>query len=175
MLAGRFPDHGRLGAGHDRLVDIVVQREHHLRPLADGERRAGDDGHEGALEALAAGNTADALAQARTAVARDPLSPFAKFALASAEQAGGQAYTARATLEEAVREQPSNPQTWLELARNELSSSPRLALHALQATIYLNPESIAPENLADNERVGVEIHNDYIEALQAAGGQDAAQ
>jgi hypothetical protein len=172
----RSPAQLLAGAGRLRVaIAAAAVAAALLAAWSQWQPQRAEDAREGALEALAAGNTADALAQARTAVARDPLSPFAKFALASAEQAGGQAYTARATLEEAVREQPSNPQTWLELARNELSSSPRLALHALQATIYLNPESIAPENLADNERVGVEIHNDYIEALQAAGGQDAAQ
>ena len=82
---------------------------------------------------------------------------------------GGNTAQARSTLAKAVREQPSNPKTWLELARFDLSRNPQAALSELRATIYLNPESIAPENIAppNGQREGIEIYNDYIQALRA--------
>jgi len=117
--------------------------------------------------ALVARNPTAALADARTGVARDSLSVQALFTLATVQQAAGHSALARATLQRAVRLQPSNPQTWLALARYDLTSSPRAAVDELQAAIYLNPESIAPEAVA-KEREALEIHNDYIEALRAA-------
>ena len=105
---------------------------------------------------------------ANRAVSRDPLSVEALFTLASVEQVSGRPALARATLERAVRLQPSNPQTWLELGRYDLSSNPRAAVKELQAAIYLNPESIAPEAIAAGQREAIEIHNDYIQALTAA-------
>ncbi len=117
--------------------------------------------------ALVARNPTAALAAAQTGVARDPLSVQALFTLATVEQAAGHGAQARATLQQAVRLQPSNPQSWLALARHDLASNPRAAVSELQAAIYLNPESIAPEALA-KEREALEIHNDYIQALQAS-------
>jgi len=67
-----------------------------------------------------------------------------------------------------VRLQPSNPQTWLTLGRYDLTHAPRSALAELQAAIYLNPESIAPELLAEHQREAVEIYNDYVEAVRAS-------
>jgi O-antigen ligase/polysaccharide polymerase Wzy-like membrane protein len=109
-----------------------------------------------------------ALAAAQSGVARDPLSAQALFTLAAVRQASGHVALARATLQRAVRLQPSNPQTWLALARYDLlHGQPRSAMQELQAVIYLNPEVIAPEALA-KEREAVEIHNDYIQALHAS-------
>src|SRR5205823_2088160 len=83
---------------------------------------------------------------------------------------------ARQTLAKAVREQPSNPQTWLALARYDLNRNPRAALNELRAAIYLNPESIAPELLTPEraDREAIEIYNDYIQALRATQAQAAA-
>ena len=69
-----------------------------------------------------------------------------------------------------MREQPSNPQTWLALGRYDLSADPSAAVKDLQAAIYLNPESIAPELLTReyNDPEAVEIYNDYIQALRAS-------
>ena len=117
--------------------------------------------------ALLARNPEAARSAADTAVSRDPLSAEALLTLADIQQVRGQPALARATLQRAVRLQPSNPQTWLALARSDLTRYPRAALQELQAAIYLNPESIAPEALA-KEPQAIELHNDYIQALRAA-------
>ena len=38
----------------------------------------------------------------------------------------------------------------------------------LQAAVYLNPESIAPEAVADGNPEAITIQNDYVEALRAS-------
>jgi hypothetical protein len=112
---------------------------------------------------------------AERAVTRDPLSVEALFTLASAEQVAGQPALARVTLERAVRLQPSNWETWLRLGRYDVSSDPRAAVKELQAAIYLNPESIAPEEIADGNVEAIRIHNEYIQALRASAQPAAAQ
>src|SRR5438046_2166500 len=52
---------------------------------------------------------------AKAAVSRDPLSAQALFTLATIQHATGRTALARATLQRAVRLQPSNPQTWIAL------------------------------------------------------------
>jgi O-antigen ligase len=131
-----------------------------------------EDARQQAL-ALLAREPRAALDAANTAVSRDPLSAEALMTLAHVQPVGGEAALARATLQRAVRLQPSNPQTWLALGRYDLPRDPRSAVQELQAAIYLNPESIAPEALA-KERQAVEIHNDYIQALRAASFSTAA-
>jgi cytochrome c-type biogenesis protein CcmH/NrfG len=86
----------------------------------------------------------------------------------------GQASLAKATLERAVRLQPSNPQTWVALGEYDLTSNPEAALADLHAAIYLNPESIAPELIADGNPEAVTIQNDYVEALRATGSTATA-
>jgi tetratricopeptide (TPR) repeat protein len=108
-----------------------------------------------------------ALASARAGVSRDPLSAQALFTLSTVEQATGQPALARATLQRAVHLQPSNPQTWLALARYDLASNPAAALKELQAAIYLNPESISPEAIADQIPESLAIQSDYVQALRA--------
>ena len=116
-----------------------------------------------------------AIAAANSAVSRDPLSVEALFTLASIQQVSGRPALSRATLERAVRLQPSNPQTWLVLGRYDLTSgNPQAAVKELEAAIFLNPESIAPEALANGQREAIETQNDYIQALQAAAQQEAA-
>lgn len=115
-----------------------------------------------------------AIAAASSAVSRDPLSVEALFTLASVQQVSGRPALSRATLERAVRLQPSNPQTWLVLGRYDLTSgNPQAAAKELEAAIFLNPESIAPEALANGQREAIEVHNDYIQALQAAAKQES--
>jgi len=112
-----------------------------------------------------------AIAAADAAVARDPLSIEALVTLASVERVSGEPARARATLERAVRLQPSNPQTWLALGRYDLQSSPsnpQAAVKELQAAIYLDPESISAEAVASGNREAIEVHNDYIQALQGS-------
>jgi O-antigen ligase len=118
--------------------------------------------------AMLARDPAGARAAADAGVSRDPLSAEALFTLANVESSTGQAAAARATLAKAVHLQPSNPQTWLELGRFDLAGNPKAALEELRAAIYLNPETIAPEEIGgpypNAESVG--IYNDYIEALR---------
>jgi hypothetical protein len=126
-----------------------------------------EDARQEALTLLAH-NPRDAEAAADTAVSRDPVSVEALLTLASIQQTEGQASLARATLQRAVRLQPSNPQTWVALGKYDLSSgNSQAALQELRAAIYLNPESIAPEAIARGEREAIEIQNAYIEALRA--------
>ena len=122
--------------------------------------------------ALLTTNPHAALAKAQTGVARDPLSAQALIVLSAVQQTAGEPALAKATLQRAVRLQPSNPQTWLALARHDLASEPAVALKELQAAIYLNPESIAPEAIAPPyaNPESVEIYNDYVQALRATGG-----
>jgi hypothetical protein len=128
-----------------------------------------EDARQQALERVQR-DPSGALAAAQLAVARDPLSPFALFTLADIQQVSGKPTLARATLQRAVREQPSNPQTWLTLGRYDLSAQPRAALGELRAAIYLDPESIAPELLSPerNDREAIEIYNAYVQALRAS-------
>ena len=106
-------------------------------------------------------------------MSRDPLSAEALMTLANVQEVRGDPALARATLQKAVRLQPSNPQTWLALGRYDLTRNPQAALRELEAAIYLNPESISPEALA-KERDAVEIHNDYILALRASSKAQGA-
>ncbi len=121
--------------------------------------------------ALLTTNPHGALAKAQTGVARDLrfLRRQALIVLAAVQQASGEPAPAKATLQRAVRLQPSNPQTWLALARHDLASEPAVALKELQAAIYLNPESIAPEAIAPPypNPESVEIYDDYVQALRA--------
>jgi O-antigen ligase len=110
-----------------------------------------------------------ALATARTAVSRDPLSAQALFTLAAVEQANGERARARATLQRAVRLQPSNPQTWTALGEYDLSGNPTAAAQELAASIYLNPESVSTEAIAQGNPEAISIENAYVQALRATG------
>jgi O-antigen ligase len=123
---------------------------------------------------LLANNRPAASDAAQTAVSRDPLSAEALITLAYVQSTSGHSALARATLQRAVRLQPSNPQTWLALGRADLGSHPRAALHEFEAAIYLNPESIAPEALAE-ERPAVETYNDYVSAYRAVEARTRAR
>jgi O-Antigen ligase len=116
-----------------------------------------------------ASNPRGALSTAQTAVSRDPLSAQALFTLSAVQQATGRPELARATLQRAVRLQPSNPQTWLTLGQFDLAKYPRAAEHELAAAIYLNPESVSPEAIAQGNPEAIAIQNDYVQALRAAG------
>jgi O-Antigen ligase len=110
-----------------------------------------------------------ALASARDAVSIDPLSAQARFTLAAVQQARGERADARATLQRAVRLQPSNPQTWLALGQFDLAAGkPAAAAEEIGASIYLNPESVATEAIAQGDPEAVSIENDYVQALRAA-------
>ena len=115
-----------------------------------------------------------ALSSAQTATARDPLSAQALSTLSAVQQAGGKPALARATLQRAVRLQPSNPQTWLTLGEYDLTRNPAAARHELEAAIYLNPESVSPEAIAQGNPEAIAIENDYVQAVRAAGAQASA-
>ncbi len=104
--------------------------------------------------ALLAHNPVAALSAAQAGVERDPLSAQALFTLSAVERASGESALARATLQKAVRLQPSNPQTWLALGEYDLTNNPQAAVGELRAAVYLNPESIPTQNA-------------YVRALQA--------
>jgi hypothetical protein len=106
--------------------------------------------------ALIKQNPQAALGAAQAGVERDPLSAVALFRLAAVEHAIGESTLARATLQKAVRLQPSNPETWLTLGEYDLTSDPRAAVAELRAAVYLNPESIPAQNA-------------YVQALRATG------
>jgi cytochrome c-type biogenesis protein CcmH/NrfG len=128
-----------------------------------------EEARQQAYAQLEAHNLRAANAAAQNAITRDPLSVEALFTLADVQQASNRPARARATLERAVRLQPSNPQPWLVLGRYELQAGDAAAaVNALQAAIFLNPESISPEAVADGRHEAIRIHNEYIEALRAA-------
>jgi O-antigen ligase len=127
--------------------------------------------------ALLARHPVAAEAAAHSAVSRDPVSAQALFTLATVEQARGRPGQARATLQRAVRLQPSNPQTWLTLGQFDLAQArahgagqaqARAALSELAAAIYLNPELVAPAAIASGGQEAIAVQNDYVEALRAS-------
>ncbi len=102
-----------------------------------------------------------ARAAAQAGVDRDPLSATALFRLAAVQSATGQPALARATLQRAVKLQPSDPETWLELGEYDLRHDPSAAVHELRAAVYLNPLSVSTQNA-------------YVLALRAAPAAAAA-
>jgi len=117
-----------------------------------------------------------ALAAAHTAVSRDPLSAEALLTLAAVQEGAGQSAAAAATYEHAVHLQPSNFHTWQALGEYDLRvGQPQAALQALRATVYLNPEAVAPRaEITDNAEL-LSIQSAYLQALRdtASGGGTA--
>ncbi len=106
--------------------------------------------------ALLKRNPVGALSAAQAGVERDPLSALALFRLAAVQNTTGQSALARATLQKAVRLQPSNPETWTTLGEYDMSKNPHAAVEELRAAVYLNPQSVP-------------IQNAYVEALRKTG------
>jgi hypothetical protein len=162
--------------GHTRLVvAAAVLAAALLAAWAQWQPQRAETARQHALEALASDPRA-ALASAKLAVSRNPVSPLALTTLAEVQQAAGEPAQALATLQRAVREQPSNPQTWLALGRYELAHDPPAALAPMQAAVYLDPESIAPELLSAERRdpEAIEIYNEYVRALRASAAARTA-
>jgi O-antigen ligase len=147
-----------------------------LAAWAQWQPQRSEEARARALALAEAGHLREAADAARSSVSRDPLSAEALTVLADVQRAAHEPAAARATLQKAVRLQPSNPQTWLELARADLQEHPAAALKELQAAIYLNPQSIAPESISGPaaQRESVEIYNDYIVLLRGAEQTAAA-
>jgi hypothetical protein len=78
-----------------------------------------------------------------TARSRNPLSIDPLLSRAVVENVAGHKAAARAALVEAVRLQPSNPQTWEYLSRFAVDqeNDPKLALRLLGPALYLDPKS----------------------------------
>lgn len=117
--------------------------------------------------ALSARDPTGAHSAAQAAVSHDPLSAEALFALSTIQQHAGQAALARATLVRAVHLQPSNPQTWQALGEYDLrTGNPKNALNELRATVYLNPEAVAPLPVIEHDPGLLAIQNAYLQALR---------
>jgi hypothetical protein len=100
----------------------------------------------GATDSALLAAEADRLPEARADVQRarkaDPLSLAPLFAGATVELAAGDRSAARRLYQQAVAQQPSTPEPWLQLAQFELAhGDPRAALGALGPALYLDPRS----------------------------------
>jgi len=117
--------------------------------------------------ALSARNPVAARAAAQRAVNYDPVSAEALFTLSTIQEHAGQSALARATLVRAVHLQPSNPQTWKALGEYDLrTGNYTAALNELRATVYLNPEAVAPLSVIQYDPELLAIQNAYIQALR---------
>jgi O-Antigen ligase len=154
-------------------VAVAVLAGALLAAWAEWQPQRSVDASQQALTLLAS-DPHGALAAAQTGVSRDPLSAQALFTLSAVQQATHQPALARATLQRAVRLQPSNPQTWLTLGQYDLEQAPAAAVHELAAAIYLDPEAVSPEALATGNPESIALQNDYVQALRAASAQAAA-
>lgn len=96
-----------------------------------------------AFDRLDEGRPDEAVAEARTATERNPLSVDPLFELAAIEEARGQTGPAEQALERAVALQPANAEAWSRLGRLRLSTlnDAKGALSAFQAAYYLDPRS----------------------------------
>jgi len=149
----------RIAIAAAAIVGVLVAAWTQWQPLRSA------DASQQALAQLAR-NPRAALSTAHAAVSRDPLSAQALFTLAAVQQARGERTRARATLQRAVRLQPGNPQTWTALGEYDLASQPAAAARELAATIYLNPEAVSPEAIAQGNQEAISIENAYVQALR---------
>ena len=110
------------------------------------------DADQAAISAMP-GHPALALADARTAINRNPLAVQPKFDLAAIDQALGDEQAAKAELQSAVRVQPDNPDTWQRLGSFYLHANrPRAALIVLQRASVLYQGSPAISSAIDCAR-----------------------
>ncbi len=107
------------------------------------------DAADSSVAALGAGNARAALADARTAAARNPVDVEPLWDLSAIYAAIGDPGAAHAELTRAVRLQPANPATWLQLGEYDLQLGRRQeAIAVLQAGLYLNPYSPEAQSAA---------------------------
>jgi O-Antigen ligase len=100
------------------------------------------DADAAAFNAMLSGRGAEALADARTAVASDPFSTDALSALSAVYLGLGNLSGARAELVKATSIQPANPATWVALAEFDLHHGrPAAAVRWLRSALRLDPHS----------------------------------
>ncbi|MGZ4173111.1 MAG: O-antigen ligase family protein, partial [Solirubrobacteraceae bacterium] len=105
------------------------------------------DADQASVNALADGKLKLALSDANTALSREPVSVEPLWNLSAIYGTLGNTTRAKTELVNAVRLQPSNYSTWLQLAEFDLQvGKPREALALLNAALYLYPYS--PETLS---------------------------
>ncbi len=102
-----------------------------------------------ALAALGEGRPADAAVQAQAARDRNPLALRPLFDLGAVEDAAGRKDQAQRALEDAVRLQPANPESWTQLATYQLNvlNQPTVAFQSARAALFLDPKSPAAQSL----------------------------
>jgi tetratricopeptide (TPR) repeat protein len=97
-----------------------------------------------ALAAAEAGNYPQARSEIADAERIDPLSVELLYQRSAIASAAGDVAGARRALEDSVRKQPANAQTWLNLAQFELDQGRKpQALSAIGSALYLDPRSPA--------------------------------
>jgi hypothetical protein len=102
------------------------------------------DAEQAALTELSRGNTGAALADARTAKSRNPVSVGPFWDLSAIYDSIGNRAAAHGELVQAVRLQPSNAATWVQLAQYDLQLGQlQEATAALRAALYLGPHERA--------------------------------
>jgi hypothetical protein len=131
------------------------------------------DADQASINALASGKLELALSEADTALAREPVSVEPLWNLAAIYGTLGNTTRAKTELVDAVRLQPSNYSTWLQLAEFDLQvGNPREALALLDAALYLYPYS--PETLSAVSQARAQILASHRRArLTAAPGRAA--
>jgi tetratricopeptide (TPR) repeat protein len=131
------PVASRLAAGVTLVLAALVAAWAVWQPQRAAQ--AGD----ASLASLSDGRIPDALVQARAAHDRDPLALEPLFDLATVQSAAGQRDAAQRTFSEAVRLQPSNPESWRQLANYQLNTlnQPSPAFAALRAALFLDPRN----------------------------------
>ena len=102
-----------------------------------------------ALAALGEGRAPDAAVQAQAARDRNPLALRPLFDLSTVHDAAGRKDAAQRALEDAVRLQPANPESWTQLATYQLNvlNQPTVAFQSARAALFLDPKSPAAQSL----------------------------
>jgi O-Antigen ligase len=169
-LPASLPEVGPLRIGIAAAVVVAAL----LAAWAQWQPQRSADASQEAL-ALSARAPAAARAAAQNAVDYDPVSAEALFTLSTIQQHAGERALARATLVRTVHLQPSNPQTWKALGEYDLrTGNYTAALNELRATVYLNPEAVAPLASIQYDPELLAIQNDYIQALRATMAASAS-
>ena len=150
----RRPEPARIAAAAAVLVGAGLCAWAVWQPEAS--ERASDR----AFEELAAGDLEAASREADHAREVNPYSPEPLYAKAAVLEAAKRPTAAYHTLEQAVKEHPRDPETWLRLARFELDELdlPQRAVESLRGAFHLDPYS--PQAVALMRRANGELGTD---------------